>query len=381
MSKREKYVKYLDSIGFKKATKEEIEKYVSYEFEYIYDALWYIYDGDLSIEDLDMEDLPLIITGDLTMPNGAIYTQDHNGLVVLGKTNVKWLSINGNTHLKDVTFSLALLTSGNGAPRIVEKAQGPFLYHCSDSATFNDISKVQCYVNRDEPSTLENFCNAVVNPELYTEEVADWQLTKEQFDNNDKNVQSEYKTYEQYLVQDVGINDDEIERAILDGTFEIKKVIEVTTPPENLEDLAGAWSRGNFGRNDVIANNWLWELEDSNNLKTLLAPLKAILEEKKYLESDYCSEALAAAEVVAAGITGDLSGMPDQAKDWLNKKQGFVKKKPQIKKEHAVVAIQAVEKILNDSKLKELWGTTSEYATWQETQEKLILKLKKPKKY
>lgn len=123
MSKREKYVKYLESNGFTKATREEIEKYVSYEFEYIYDALWYIYDGDLTIDDLDLEDLPLIITGDLNMPNGAIYTQDHNGLVILGKTNVKWLFINGNTHLKDVTFSLALLTSGNGAPRIVEKVE------------------------------------------------------------------------------------------------------------------------------------------------------------------------------------------------------------------------------------------------------------------
>lgn len=238
---------------------------------------------------------------------------------------------------------------------------------------------MQCYVNRDEPSTLKNFCNAVVNPELYIEEVADWQLTKEQFDNNDKNIQSEYNTYEAYLVEDVGINDDEIESAILSGTFEIKEVIEVITPPESVEDLAGAWSRGNFGRKDVIANNWLWELEDSRNLKTLLAPFKAILEKNKHLESDYCSEALAAAEVVAAALTGKVSKLPEQAQDWLNTKQGMLKKKPQIKKEHAVLAVQAVEKILKDSKLRELWETTSEYTTWQETQKKLIEKLENGK--
>ena len=224
MSKREKYVKYLESIGFKKASKEEIEKYVHYEFEYIYDALWYIYDGTLNIEKLEMEDLPLIITGDLNMPNGSICTVDYNGLIVLGKTNVKWLSIEGNTYLKDVTFSLALITSGNGAPRIIEKAKGPFIYHCSDSAGFKDISEVDCYINREDESTLKHFCDVVLNPEKYTESVEDWQLTEKQFNDNDEQKKDEYHTYEQYLVQDVGICPENIERAIFDGTFELKRI-------------------------------------------------------------------------------------------------------------------------------------------------------------
>jgi len=224
MSKREEYIKYLESIGFTKASKEEIEQNVDYEFEYIYDALWYIYDGDLNIESLRMDNLPLIVTGDLNMPNGTVFTSDYNGLIVLGKTNAKWLSINGNTHLKDVTFSLALITSGNGSPRIVEKAQGPFLYHCSDSASFYDVSEVKCYINRDEPRTVSAFSDFVMNPELYIEPLQSWQLTEEQFKNNENDIQSEYNKYEEYLVNDVGIDDDEIESAIINGTFQLKKL-------------------------------------------------------------------------------------------------------------------------------------------------------------
>jgi len=331
---KEKYIRYLEELGFKKATKDEIEEYVPDDFEYIYDASWYIYDGDLEIENLEMDNLPLLITGDLKMPSGAICTVDYNGLVVLGKTNVKWLSINGNTYLKDVTFSLALLTSGNGAPRVVEKAKGPFLYHCSDSAGFNDVSEVEFYINREDLNTIKNFCQIVKNPEKYTECIADWQLTEEQFESNDENMKTEYYSYERYLVEEVGINDDEIERAIIDGTFELKK----TTNLLKNEEISSVWSNDNFANEHV--HDWLFCLEASNDTLEILQPLNRILNIYKQLESEssstplvislrmynylknpIISEALASAEVIAASVTGDLSIIPSAAKNWLNKKQ------------------------------------------------------------
>ena len=139
------------------------------------------------------------------------------------------------------------------------------------------------------------------------------------------------------------------------------------------DKLMGAWSEENFGNDD--AWDWVWELEKSKGTEILLAPLRSILENDDYLESPGCSEALAAAEVVAAGVTGDFSLIPAEAKKWLNKKQSLFGKKPQIEKDHAIIAKQAVEKTLKASELKELWEETDDFSNWQVVQQNLISKL------
>ncbi len=135
----------------------------------------------------------------------------------------------------------------------------------------------------------------------------------------------------------------------------------------------GAWSEENFGNDD--ASDWIWELEKSKGIDTLLSPLKLIISNDDYLESPECCEALAAAEVVASGITGDNSSIPEEAQKWLNKKQGLFGKKPQIEKSHALIAKQAIERIIENSELRELWEETEDYSKWQDIQIKLIGKL------
>ncbi|MGH1540421.1 MAG: DUF4259 domain-containing protein [Arenicella sp.] len=135
----------------------------------------------------------------------------------------------------------------------------------------------------------------------------------------------------------------------------------------------GAWSEENFGNDDAC--DWVWVLEKSKGVDILLSPLKVILANNEYLESPECCEALAAAEVIASAITGDDSRIPEEAQKWLAKKQGFFGKKPQIKKEHALIAKQAIEKILDNSELKELWEETEEYSKWCEIQTQLIATL------
>jgi len=135
----------------------------------------------------------------------------------------------------------------------------------------------------------------------------------------------------------------------------------------------GAWSEENFGNDDAC--DWIWELEKSKGTDTLLSPLKKILSNDEYLESPECCEALAAAEVVASGITGDIAKIPEEAQKWLSKKQGLFGKKPNIENSHAIIAKQAVEKVLGNSELKELWEETEDYAKWQEIQSELITKL------
>lgn len=135
----------------------------------------------------------------------------------------------------------------------------------------------------------------------------------------------------------------------------------------------GTWSEDNFANDD--AADWVGQLEKSKGLTVLLSPIESVISNNDYLESYQCYEALAAAEIIASDVTGDTSTIPKEAHAWLNKKQGLFGKKPQIKKEHALIAKLAVEKIIENSELKELWEETEHYSKWQTIQHILIEKL------
>lgn len=66
----------------------------------------------------------------------------------------------------------------------------------------------------------------------------------------------------------------------------------------------GAWGADNFGNDD--AGDWIYELEVSKGLSAVLPPLELVVSNDSYLESPDCCIALAASEVVAAGLTGEL---------------------------------------------------------------------------
>ena len=53
MSINKEYVKYLEELGFQKCSLEQIKAYVPCEFEYIYNAYWFMYDGDLVLDRLE----------------------------------------------------------------------------------------------------------------------------------------------------------------------------------------------------------------------------------------------------------------------------------------------------------------------------------------
>lgn len=136
----------------------------------------------------------------------------------------------------------------------------------------------------------------------------------------------------------------------------------------------GAWSEDNFGNDD--AGDWMWDLEKSKGLDTLLASIQSVLSETDYLESPVCSEALAASEIIAAAVTGDKSSIPEEAINWLNKKQGFIfGSKPNIERAHAKQALEAVKKITLNSELQELWEEGGENKAWRAVQNTLIAKL------
>jgi len=136
----------------------------------------------------------------------------------------------------------------------------------------------------------------------------------------------------------------------------------------------GAWSEDNFGNDD--AGDWIYDLEKSRGVTFLVATVQRINDTNDYLEAPDCSEALAAAEVIAAALSGDRSTIPPEASQWLDKKQGLLfGKKPQVEAEHALVATRAVEKIIKASELQELWQETDSFDAWLAVQQSLLAHL------
>ena len=60
----------------------------------------------------------------------------------------------------------------------------------------------------------------------------------------------------------------------------------------------GAWAEGSFDNDD--ASDWVWNLEDAEDVTILEDAFGAVTSADEYLESTDCTEAIAAAEVVAA---------------------------------------------------------------------------------
>lgn len=135
----------------------------------------------------------------------------------------------------------------------------------------------------------------------------------------------------------------------------------------------GAWSEENFGNDD--AGDWVYSLEKSKGVETLLNPIKTILANNDYLEAPDCSEALAASEVVAAGLTGDHSCIPNEVSGWLKRKPWLFGSRPKLESDHAKLAHDSVTKILNESELKDLWQESEDYEKWKSIQTSLLSKL------
>jgi hypothetical protein len=116
----------------------------------------------------------------------------------------------------------------------------------------------------------------------------------------------------------------------------------------------GAWGHGSFD-NDP-ASDWLGELEDDD--AALVETLDAVANAAGYVEVDDASAALAAAEIVVAAQGRGQDRLSDDAARWLAS--------------HREVALgvdlevtrRAVERVWEDSELRELWDDEGEATGW-----------------
>jgi hypothetical protein len=137
----------------------------------------------------------------------------------------------------------------------------------------------------------------------------------------------------------------------------------------------GAWGCGSFENDEAL--DWVYDLEQSKDLSLIAGTLNAVTESvDDYLDATDCSMALAAAETVAALAGRPESSLPEEVARWVKERQ------KESSQEHSLVdesvmakARQAIEAILSDSELKELWEETDDLEQWKATVTDLLKRL------
>jgi hypothetical protein len=108
----------------------------------------------------------------------------------------------------------------------------------------------------------------------------------------------------------------------------------------------GGWGAGSFENDD--AQDFLGTLHEKQpaDLQNILSDTA---DHEGYLEAPGCSVAIAAAEVVATAKGNPPQAVPKQIAEWVSKVEGA----PSA--EMLDLARRAVERVRNDSELKDLW--------------------------
>ncbi len=131
---------------------------------------------------------------------------------------------------------------------------------------------------------------------------------------------------------------------------------------------AGAWGAGSF-ENDTAAD-WVYELEKSKDSTLLLNTLTAVMFDG-YIDSDLCSRAVAATDVVASLEDSEIGNLPDGIVKWVEDNKKLYE--PEMSK----LALKALEqcKDTNRSELSQLWAE-SKSNEWLNELTKLETRLK-----
>ena len=122
----------------------------------------------------------------------------------------------------------------------------------------------------------------------------------------------------------------------------------------------GAWGHLNF-ENDT-ALDLVYEIEEKgvDRIKNAIEAINS-REEDSFLDSDLCSEALAAIEYIAAVKDKASEDFPEDAEEWLTpaNKENLLAIRNLIPKSK-----QAIDRIQHNSELKDLWEETKDFAEW-----------------
>ena len=99
------------------------------------------------------------------------------------------------------------------------------------------------------------------------------------------------------------------------------------------------------------AGDWVWELEDDDDMSVLHEALAAAVDTPldEPIDAGEASNALAAAEIVAAARGHHGAELPSEAREWIGRNARLVDTRT------VALATAAVERVAINSELKELW--------------------------
>ena len=130
----------------------------------------------------------------------------------------------------------------------------------------------------------------------------------------------------------------------------------------------GTWGKGSFENDDAM--DWVYALEDSSDNSVIIEALDNTIDNKEnYLEAPDCSVSLAAAEVVAALKGKPAALLPKEVNSWIIKK-------PAPEESLINKAIKAVDIVILNSELKDLWSESDEFSQWKNCLDNLKSRLK-----
>ena len=128
----------------------------------------------------------------------------------------------------------------------------------------------------------------------------------------------------------------------------------------------GAWGTGSFDNDEAL--DWVGELKTMNpaDLQKMLA---IAADDPEYLVSSNASEAIAAAEVVAALAGAPAGNAPKEIGEWVGKNPKALT--PPLKD----AAVRAVDRVRRNSELKDLWLEADGLNDWIESVKELQSRL------
>jgi len=129
----------------------------------------------------------------------------------------------------------------------------------------------------------------------------------------------------------------------------------------------GAWGVGTFENDD--AGDWVYQLEEANDLDLVRGTLLAAADPEGYLDTPTCSMALAAAEVVAALAGRSAPDLPEEVRTWVGAHRLTLP--PDL----LALSVRALDQVAAGSELKELWAESEESGTWVDRLQELRSRL------
>ncbi|MGY0653098.1 DUF4259 domain-containing protein [Luteimonas sp. A537] len=128
----------------------------------------------------------------------------------------------------------------------------------------------------------------------------------------------------------------------------------------------GAWGNGSFDNDDAadFLADFLADVTDSSDLALIGEIFATVLGAEEYLEAPDASQAIAAAEIVAAaaGRATPAALEEEELSEWL------ARVKPAVDPSLVQQAVQVLDRVIGEnSELRELWEEADELSDWEAT--------------